>query len=69
MARYHRKKGTPNEVITRLTTAIANVEKSPEWRRFMAENAQTSLNLSVEQMQEFVKNEIATRKAFLNQLK
>lgn len=63
------KKGTSNEVLTKLTTAIANVEKTPEWRRFMAENAQSSMNLSVDQMQEFVKNEIATRKAFLNQLK
>jgi tripartite-type tricarboxylate transporter receptor subunit TctC len=63
------KKGTSNEVLTKLTTAIANVEKTPEWRKFMAENAQSSMNLSVDQMQEFVKNEIATRKTFLNQMK
>jgi len=63
------KKGTSNEVITKLTLAINNVEKSAEWKKFMAENAQSSMNLSVDQMQEFVKSEIVTRKAFLNQLK
>lgn len=63
------KKGTSPEVINKLTSAIAKVEKSAEWRKFMVENAQSSMNLPPDKMQEFVSNEITSRKAFLNSFK
>jgi putative tricarboxylic transport membrane protein len=59
------KKGTPLEVVSTLSTAIQKIEKTPEWKKFMLENKQSSMNLSVDEMQKHVQNEIKVRKDFL----
>ncbi|MEI6470561.1 MAG: tripartite tricarboxylate transporter substrate binding protein [Betaproteobacteria bacterium] len=62
------KKGTPAEVLDVFSKSISKVESSPAWKKFMLENAQSSMNLSVEKMQQHVKTEINSRKIFLKSM-
>lgn len=59
------KHGTPPDVVARLAKGIKAVEAKPEWKRFMVENGQSTMNISVEKMQVFVADEIESRRKFL----
>ena len=59
------KHGTPPEVVAKLANAIKAVEAKPEWKKFMVENGQSPMNLSVEKMQKYVADEIQSRRKFL----
>lgn len=59
------KRGTPPDVVATLAQAIKRVEARPEWKRFMLDNGQSTLNLSVEKMQTHVAEEIESRRRFL----
>lgn len=60
------KHDTPPDVVAKLAQAIKRVEARPEWKRFMVENGQSTLNLSVEKMQTHVADEVQSRRRFLN---
>jgi tripartite-type tricarboxylate transporter receptor subunit TctC len=62
------KHGTPPDVIARLAQGIKAVEAKPEWKRFMVENGQSPMNISVEKMQGFVADEIQSRRKFLQSI-
>lgn len=62
------KKGTPPEIIAKLSAAMDKVEAQPEWRAFMAENMQSAVGLSATQMQKKVVDEVASRRKFLSTL-
>jgi tripartite-type tricarboxylate transporter receptor subunit TctC len=62
------KQGTPPDVIARLAQGIKAVEAKPEWKRFMVENGQSPMNISVEKMQGFVADEIQSRRKFLQSI-
>ena len=59
------KHGTPPDVVARLAQGIKAVEAKPEWKKFMVENGQSTMNISVEKMQVFVADEIESRRKFL----
>lgn len=59
------KHGTPPDVVARLAQGIKAVEAKPEWKKFMIENGQSTMNISVEKMQVFVADEIESRRKFL----
>jgi tripartite-type tricarboxylate transporter receptor subunit TctC len=59
------KHGTPPDVVARLAQGIKAVEAKPEWKKFMVENGQSTMSLSVEKMQVFVNDEIESRRKFL----
>lgn len=59
------KNGTPPDVVAKLAQGIKAVEAKPEWKKFMIENGQSTMNLSVEKMQVFVADEIESRRKFL----
>jgi tripartite-type tricarboxylate transporter receptor subunit TctC len=59
--------GTPQEAIDALVAAIDEVQASEEWRTFMQNNMQSRLNRSQEEMQEQVRNEVESRREFLEQ--
>ncbi len=59
------KHGTPPDVVAKLANAIKAVEAKPEWKKFMVDNGQSPMNLSVEKMQKFVADEIQSRRKFL----
>ncbi|HYF20532.1 MAG TPA: tripartite tricarboxylate transporter substrate binding protein [Ramlibacter sp.] len=62
------KKGTPPAVIAALNAALDRVEASPEWKTFMADNKQASMNLTSEQMHKHVEDEVRSRRQFLQQI-
>lgn len=62
------KKGTPPAVIKVLTDGMDKVEANPEWKKFMTENVQSSLNMSVAQMQKHVEDEVTSRRKFLQDI-
>jgi putative tricarboxylic transport membrane protein len=59
------KAGTPPDVIGVLTSAIDRVKQTPEWKDFSRVNLQSSLNLSLEDMQKLVADEISSDRTFL----
>jgi tripartite-type tricarboxylate transporter receptor subunit TctC len=59
------KHDTPPDVVAKLAQAIKAVEAKPEWKKFMVENGQSPMNLSVEKMQKYVADEIQSRRKFL----
>lgn len=59
------REGTPQEVIDVLLEAIAKVEGSEEWKEFMRNNMQSTLDVDIDQMQEMVRTEVESRRAFL----
>ncbi|ETF04082.1 hypothetical protein W822_02610 [Advenella kashmirensis W13003] len=62
------KKGTPAAVIKVLTDGMDKVEADPEWKKFMTENVQSSLDMSVAQMQKHVEDEVTSRRKFLQDI-
>jgi putative tricarboxylic transport membrane protein len=59
------KAGTPPAVINVLTAAIAKVKETQEWKDFSRLNLQSSLDVSLEDMQKLVAAEIRSDRAFL----
>jgi putative tricarboxylic transport membrane protein len=62
------RKGTPQDVIAKLTSAMDRVEATAEWQKFMQFNLQSPLHLSVDQMQAQVRSEVASRREFLKKI-
>lgn len=62
------KAGTPAPVIATLASAMDKVEALPAWKAFMQNNVQSSLHLSVDQMQRHVAEEVASRRKFLRDI-
>ena len=59
------REGTPQEAIDVLLEAIGKVEQSEEWKEFMRNNMQSTPNADMDQMQEMVRSEVESRRAFL----
>jgi putative tricarboxylic transport membrane protein len=62
------KKGTPPEIIAKLSDAMDQVEANPQWKAFMAANYQLPVSLTAQQMQKKVVDEVASRRIFLQTL-
>jgi putative tricarboxylic transport membrane protein len=62
------KAGTPPEVMNTLNAAFDRMEARPEWQQFQKTNLQTSMGLSVDQMQKHVAGEVASRRKFLAEI-
>lgn len=62
------KRGTPPDVVAKLAQAIKRVEARPEWKKFMLDNGQSTMNLSVERMQTHVAEEVQSRRRFLKSI-
>ena len=62
------KKGTPQDVLSTLASAIDRVEATPDWQKFMQQNLQSPLHLSMNQMQSQVRAEVASRREFLKKI-
>ncbi|TCT04788.1 tripartite tricarboxylate transporter substrate binding protein [Paralcaligenes ureilyticus] len=59
------KTGTPPDVIAVLSSAMDRVEANPAWKKFMTQNVQSPLNITGEEMQNYVIGEVAERRKFL----
>lgn len=59
------RKGTPPEVIEKLSAAMDRIEANPEWKAFMTANVQSPLGLTATQMQQHVVDEVKSRRVFL----
>ena len=59
------KAGTPKDIIDTLMSAIEKMQKSKEWQDFSRLNMQSSVNISLDDMQKQVRAEVASDRAFL----
>lgn len=59
------KAGTPQPVIDALLSAIAKMKQTDEWKRFSQQNMQSSLDISLADMQKKVREEVAQDREFL----
>ena len=59
------KAGTPKAVIDTLMAAIEKMKKSKEWQDFSRLNMQSSVTISLDDMQKRVREEVAPDRAFL----
>ncbi len=59
------KAGTPNNVIETLMSAIETMKKSKEWQDFSRLNMQSSVNISLADMQKQVREEVLADREFL----
>jgi putative tricarboxylic transport membrane protein len=59
------KAGTPRFVIEVLTTAIEKVKQTQEWKEFSRLNVQSSVDVSLDEMQRLVADEIESDRKFL----
>jgi tripartite-type tricarboxylate transporter receptor subunit TctC len=59
------KAGTPRSVTDVLTSAIARVTQTAEWKEFSRINLQSSFDISLADMQKLVIDEISSDRAFL----
>jgi putative tricarboxylic transport membrane protein len=59
------KAGTPQSVIDVLTSSIERVKQTQEWNEFSRLNLQSSINISLEDMQKLVADEIRSDRKFL----
>ncbi len=59
------KAGTPKEIIDTLMPAIDTMKKSKEWQDFSRLNMQSSVNISLADMQKQVREEVASDREFL----
>lgn len=59
------KAGTPKEVINTLMSAIDAMKKSKEWQEFSRLNMQSSVNISLADMQKLVREEVVSDRDFL----
>jgi tripartite-type tricarboxylate transporter receptor subunit TctC len=62
------RKGTPTAVVTTLNAALDRMEASPKWKAFMVDNKQSPMNLTTEQMQKLVEEEVRSRRQFMRQI-
>lgn len=59
--------GTPQERIDTILAAVDKVQATDEWKKFMTSNMQSTLKRSQEQMQKQVRDEVKSRRAFLEE--
>ena len=59
------KKGTPQPIIDTLLGATAKMEKSNEWQKFSRQYMQSSVDISLADMQKKVRDEVAQDREFL----
>jgi putative tricarboxylic transport membrane protein len=59
------KAGTPKDVVDTLMSAIEKMKKSKEWQDFSRLNMQSSVTISLDNMQKQVREEVASDRAFL----
>ena len=59
------KAGTPKDVIDSLMSAIAKMKQTKEWQDFSRLNMQSSVSISLDDMQKKVRDEVAADRAFL----
>lgn len=59
------KAGTPKDIVDTLMLAIEKMKKSKEWQDFSRLNMQSSVNISLDDMQKQVRAEVASDRAFL----
>ncbi len=59
------KAGTPKDVVDTLMSAIEKMKKSKEWQDFSRLNMQSSVTISLDDMQKQVREEVASDRAFL----
>lgn len=62
------KHGTPEETIDKLGAAIDKAQATPQWQQFMKTNMQTPMHRTTSQMQALVREEVASRRAFLKSI-
>ncbi len=59
------KAGTPQPVVDKLMSTIDTIKKTDEWDRFSRLNMQSSVNVTLPEMQKKVRDEIAVYREFL----
>jgi putative tricarboxylic transport membrane protein len=59
------KAGTPRFIIEVLTSAIEKVKQTQEWKEFSRLNVQSSVDVSLDDMQRLVADEIESDRKFL----
>jgi putative tricarboxylic transport membrane protein len=59
------KAGTPKDVIEKLIAAIEKMKQTKEWQEFSRLNMQSSVTISLDDMQKKVRDEVAADRAFL----
>ncbi len=59
------KAGTPKPVLDTLVAAIGKVKQSEDWMKFSQLNMQSSVNVSLDEMQKQVRAEVASDREFL----
>jgi putative tricarboxylic transport membrane protein len=59
------KAGTPQPIVDKLNTALATMKKTEEWQKFSQLNMQSSVNVSLAQMQAQVRQEVRNDAEFL----
>jgi tripartite-type tricarboxylate transporter receptor subunit TctC len=59
------KAGTPKPIIDALMAAIEKMKQTKDWQDFSKLNMQSSVNVSLDEMQKQVRAEVAADRAFL----
>jgi tripartite-type tricarboxylate transporter receptor subunit TctC len=59
------KAGTPQPIIDTLVGALEKMKQSDDWKKFSKLNMQSPVNISLEQMQQQVRQEVGDDRAFL----
>jgi len=59
------KAGTPKPVVDTLVAAIGKLKQSEEWKKFSELNMQSSVDISIDEMQKQVRAEVASDREFL----
>lgn len=59
------KAGTPQPIVDKLISTIDKIKKTDEWDRFSRLNMQSSMNVTLPEMQKKVRDEIAVYREFL----
>ncbi|MEW6453316.1 MAG: tripartite tricarboxylate transporter substrate binding protein [Pseudomonadota bacterium] len=59
------KAGTPQPIVDKLMSTIDTIKKTDEWDRFSRLNMQSSVNVTLPEMQKKVRDEIAVYREFL----
>jgi tripartite-type tricarboxylate transporter receptor subunit TctC len=63
------KAGTPPDALKTLNAALDRMEARPDWQQFQRFNLQNNLGISMDQMQKYVVDEVASRRKFLRDIK
>jgi tripartite-type tricarboxylate transporter receptor subunit TctC len=59
------KRGTPQPIVDALSSTITTIKQTDEWRAFSRLNLQSQVDVSLDQMQQKVRDEITADRAFL----